>query len=257
MSCATAPVFWQRQRRMPLSVMRFLRLRLEEALRDPEKRDLLVWLMIVGSPKQREAYPDGIPEVELIAQSRRILEALGHADPENSWKACLEQFPDTARLGATGWLPGLLWESHVSEVSLRSGVILLALTGQPVDARYRLACAVSLFNMALFHECHDALESLWLNTSGPLKQGLQGLILLAAGFYHQQHHDAPGMLALWRDGLPMLESFNGRLKTPWGSVDFKTSLGTAQGRYDWLQAEDDAVDLERLWEMPRPEWSYT
>lgn len=257
MSCATAPVFWQRQRRLPLSVMRFLRVRLEEALRNPGRRSLLVWLMVLGAPKQREVFPEGIPEPELLAQAKRILEALGIPDPEAAWKACLEEFPDTARLGPSGWLPGLLWEEQASELSLRSGVILLALTGQPEDERYRLSCAVSLFNMALFHECHDALEDLWLNAHGALKQGLQGLILLTAGFYHQQHHDASGMVTLWRDAISMLEPFSGQLRTPWGRVDFEASLETARSRFEWLKLEEETTHLDQLWGMPRPEWSYT
>lgn len=255
MSCATIPVFWQRQHRLPLPVMRFVRVRLEEALREPSRRSLLVWPTILGAPRLRQQYAEGIPESELLAQSRSMLSAFGISDPLVAWREALEHHPDTAGAGPTGWLPGTVWGSLASDVSLRCGVILVALTSLPEDERYRLACAVALFNMALFHECHDALESMWLNASGPLKEGLQGLILMSAGFYHQQHHDAAGMLALWRDGMPMLDRFGGRLETPWGTVDFRESLATTFGRLDWLLAEDDEADLGRLWEMSRPEWS--
>ena len=257
MSCATDPIFWQRQRRLPLPVMRFLRSLLDEALGDPAQRSLLVWPTILGAPRLRETHPEGIPEEELLAQSRRMLEAFGILDPLEAWQESLLRFPHIAQQGPGGWLPGPLWEALAPELSLRSGVILVARTGQPEDDRYRLSCAVALFNMALFHECHDALEALWLGSSGGLKEGLQGLILMSAGFYHQQHHDAAGMLALWRDGLPMLGRFGERLETPWGTVDFRESLATASGRLDWLMAEDDEADLDRLWEMPRPEWSLT
>jgi len=257
MSCATDPIFWQRQRRLPLPVMRFLRSMLDEALREPAQRSLLVWPTILGAPRLRELHPEGIPEAELLAQSRRMLEAFGIHDPEQAWQEAQRANLHIARQGPSGWLPGPLWESLASELSLRSGVILVALTGQPEDARYRLACGVALFNMALFHECHDALEALWLASNGGLKEGLQGLILMSAGFYHQQHHDAAGMLALWRDGLPMLERIGLQLDTPWGTVDFRESLVTASGRLDWLMAEDDEANLDKLWEMPRPEWSLT
>ena len=257
MSCATDPIFWQRQRRLPLPMTRFLRALLEEALREPSQRGLLVWPTILGAPRLRKLHPEGIPETELLAQSRRMLEAFGVQDPALAFREALQCHPQIAIQGATGWLPDATWEALASELSLRSGVMLVALTGQPEDERYRLSCGVALFNMALFHECHDALEALWLGASGDLKEGLQGLILMSAGFYHQQHHDAAGMLALWRDGLPMLERFGPRLETPWGTVDFRDSLTTALSRLDWLMSEDDGVNLEKLWGMPRPEWSLT
>jgi len=254
-SCATDPIFWQRQRRLPLPAMRFLRSLLDEALKDPGHRSQLVWPTVLGAPRLRALYPEGLPEAELFQQARRMLEALGVQDPQNAWEEIRSLHPSVARKGAEGWLPGELWEGVATELSLRSGVILVALTGQPEDERYRLSCAVTLFNMALFHECHDALEALWLGSSGELKEGLQGLILMSAGFYHQQHHDAAGMMALWKDGLPLLGRRGTRLVTPWGTVDFRESLDTATGRLDWLLNEDDEADLERLWEMPRPEWS--
>lgn len=205
MSCATVPVFWQRQNRLPLPTMRFFRTRLDAALDDPLQRGQLVWPMILGSPRQRDLHPDGVPEAELIAQAARILNALGINDPRRVWAEHLERCPDTA----------------------------------------------------LFHETHDALEAPWLNAEGALKEGLQGLILLTAGFYHQQHHDAAGMQALWRDGLSKLEPFEGRLRTPGGTVGFDDCLESVRARYDWLTTGVDHSDLGRLWEMPRPEWSLT
>lgn len=257
MSCATVPVFWQRQNRLPLPTMRFFRMRLDAALDDPLQRGQLVWPMILGSPRQRDLHPDGVPEAELIVQAARILNALGINDPRRVWAEHLERCPDTARQGDTGWLPGETWEAFAPEVSLRAGVTLVALTGASAGVRYRMECAVALFNMALFHETHDALEAPWLNAEGALKEGLQGLILLTAGFYHQQHHDAAGMQALWRDGLSKLEPFEGRLRTPGGTVGFDDCLESVRARYDWLTTGVDHSDLGRLWEMPRPEWSLT
>jgi hypothetical protein len=235
--------------------MRFIRTRLELALQDPPLRSLLIWPTVLGAPRLREQFPEGVPESELFRQSRQMLNAFGIPDPSVIWRETLEHHPDTACEGPGGWLPGEVWGELSQDVSLRCGVILVALTGQPEDERYRLACAVTLFNMALFHECHDALEPLWLNATGPLKDGLQGLILMSAGFYHQQHHDTGGMMALWRDGMPMLKRFGGRFETPWGILDFGESLATSSKRLDWLSSEDDAADLGKLWEMPRPEWS--
>ena len=130
----------------------------------------------------------------------------------------MERLPNTAEPGPTGWLPHRIWEPMSALVSLRTGVALLALIGQPEDARYPLACGVALFNCALFHECHDALEPLWVRAEGQLKTGLQGLILLAGGFHHMQLHNPGGMIGLWEDAAAALAPFAGSLATPWGTV---------------------------------------
>jgi len=254
MTCATAPAFWARQQRLPLPLQRFVRVRLETALNDPEERPLLVWPTILGAPRVREAHPEGIPEEVLLTQAGRMLAALGVTDPREAWRKALGGFPDTADKGATGWLPQRIWDPLSAQLSLRCGVILLALTGQPEDERYRLASGVTLFNSALFHESHDALESHWIQASGDLKKGLQGLILTAAGFYHQQNHDALGMISLWKDALAALEPFEGELLTPWGTVDFSESLEAMEQRIAWLRALDTDAEPDGLWDLPRPEW---
>ena len=254
MTCATAPAFWSRQQRLPLPLQRFVRVRLETALGDPGERPLLVWPTILGSPRVREAHPEGIPEGELLAQGGRMLATLGVTDPEAAWRKALGGFPDTADKGARGWLPQRIWNPLSSQISLRCGVILLALTGQPEDERYRLASGITLFNAALFHETHDALEGYWTEASGELRKGLQGLILTAAGFYHQQNHDALGMISLWKDALEALEPFGGMLSTPWGTVDFSESLDSMAQRIAWVRNLDTDAALDGLWDLPRPEW---
>jgi len=255
MSCATAPAFWARQQRLPLPLQRFVRGRLEAALLDPLDRSLFVWPMILGAPRLRESQPEGISEAELLGQAGRMLAALGVTEPAMAWRKNLQAFPDTADKGAQGWVPQRIWEPLSAPLSLRCGVVLLALTGQPEDERYRLASGVTLFNSALFHESHDALEGLWAGASGDLKTGLQGLIFAAAGFYHQQHHDAIGMISLWKDALATLAPFEGKLCTPWGSLDFTASLDSMEERIAWLRGLETEADLDGLWEMPRPEWT--
>ena len=254
MSCATAPVFWARQQRLPLPLQRFVTARLEASLRDPGERSLLVWPTVLGAPRMRELHPGGIPEGELLAQAGRMLSALGESDPERAWRRALEAFPDTADRGTTGWVPQRIWDPLAATISLHCGVILLALTGQPVDARYRLASSVTLFNSALFREAQEALEGLWEQAEDDLKRGLQGLIFLAAGFYRQQHHDALGMTTLWRDALAALASFEGELATPWGNVDFADSLESAERRMEWLRALDAGAEMDGIWNLARPEW---
>lgn len=255
MSPATPPAFWAPQPRLPWPVNRFLRVRLEAALAEPARRTLLVWPTILGAPAQREACPEGLPEERLLALAARMVVAVGTRGPSEAWARDRAAFPDAAAPGPTGWVPHPLWAPWSSPVSLRCGVALLALTGQPEDEHYLLASAVALFNHALFHECHDALELLWRRSEGAMKQGLQGLILLACGYYHQQHHNAAGMRSIWKGGIPHLRPFDGTLTTPWGSLSFSGSLAMAKRRLAWL--EDKDADWAQFWETPSPEWEFT
>ncbi|MAG94269.1 MAG: hypothetical protein CMJ48_11025 [Planctomycetaceae bacterium] len=43
---------------------------------------------------------------------------------------------------------------------------------------------VSLFNQQEFLDCHEVLEELWIETAGPEKLFLQGLIQAAVALYH-------------------------------------------------------------------------
>ena len=256
MTCATAPAHWAPQARLPHPVMRFLRVRLERALEEPAARLHLVWPMVLGSPRLREVHPEGMPLEILLREGGRTLAALGCHDPERAWREALEAFPDTADRAPGGWLPHRLWEPLAEPVSLRCGVMLLALTGQPLDDRYRLAASATLFNTALFHEAHDALEPLWNEAAGETRDGLQGLILMTAGFFHQQVANGPGMLALWPEAQELLESLEGILKTPWGRIGFEGALQAMNQRLAWLRDQEPGTDQAPLWTLPRPEWEW-
>jgi hypothetical protein len=193
-----------------------------------------------------------VPGPVLLARAGSMLEALGLTDPEAAWAEAMRRLPNTAEPGPDGWLPHRIWEPLSALVSLRLGVALLALLGQPEEARYGLACGVALFNAALFHECHDALEPLWREAVPPLKTGLQGLILLAGGFHHLQLHNAGGMISLWGDALPALDRRGGALATPWGSVAFQAATAAAAERMAWLDRYDGDMALDPLWAMARP-----
>lgn len=258
MSCAPlAPVFWQRQPKLPLPVLKFMGARLEAALRAPADRALLVWPMVLGAPRLREAHPDGVPEPELLAAAASTLEVLGQRDPAAAFARAMELLPNTADRGSRGWVPHRIWDPLAPLVSLRLGVALLALLGQPEDARYPLACGTALFNSALFHECHAALEPLWLRAADGLKEGLQALILLAGGFHHMQVHNAGGMISLWEDALPGFERLGGRVATPWGTVRCAGAAAAAAERMAWLERYDGAMELDPLWALARPTWELT
>ncbi len=251
------PAFWQPQPRLPLEIRRFLQVRVEAALEDSARRTVLVWPAILGAPVQREAHPEGIPGPELMALAARMVRAVGPLDPMEAWAGDLQRFPDTAEAGLGGWMPAALWRPRAPLVSLRSGVALLALTGRPEDERYLLSSAVELFNLCLFHECHEALERLWRRSEGSLKEGLQGLILLACGFHHQQILNTAGMQGVWKAGIPRLLRFPGVLDTPWGRVGYAGSLAMAMRRLDGLKTESADQVQAQFWEMPSPEWEIT
>ena len=244
--------FWQRQPVLPLPIQRFLRKRIEAALHDPAQRRCLVWPTILGAPRLRELHPEGVPEPELFAHAAKMLAALGIADPVSAWAEDLVAFPDTAERGATGWRPHPNWGAFGPLVSLRSGWQLAALTPLPLDGRYGLACGVSLFNHGLYHECHDALEPLWIEAQEPLKAALQGLILMTAGHHHLQLQNAKGMKAVWEESLARLAPFEGRVETPWGAVDFAEAARLTAARLALL---DEGPDWSALWQMDRPLWT--
>lgn len=254
MSCSdTKPLFWQRQPVLPLEVQRFLRARIEAALEAPRDRALLAWPAVLGAPKLRQEHPGGLPEALLLAHAARMLAAVGVPDPAAAWAEARARFPDTALEGPEGWLPGPGWGAFGPLASLRCGVALSALTGLPEDGAYLLHAAAALFDVALYHETHDALEVLWKEAGGPLRHGLQGLILMAAGYHHQQLHNAAGAAAVWEDSLERLGPLEGILATPWGCLDHRDALQFTEERLAYLGADPDA-DPEALWAMPVPRW---
>ena len=253
MSCGPlAPVFWQRQPKLPLPVFKFMGARIHAALASPRDRALLVWPMVLGAPKLREAHPEGVPEAELLAQAGRILKGMGILDAKAAWDEAMARFPDTADRTDQGWVAQRAWAPLGPLVSLRLGVALIAMQGQPEDDRYHLSAGVALFNSALFHEAHDAFEPLWVEADGELKAGLQGLIVLAGGFHHQQLHNARGMISLWQDAARLLAGHPGVLRTPWGAVGFAAGLDSAAERLAWLNDYDGEMDLAPLWAYSRP-----
>lgn len=251
------PLFWQRQPVLPLDVQRFLRGRLEAALHDPGDRSLLVWPVVLGAPRLRAEHPGGLPEPLLLEHAARMLAAVGSGSPEEAWARALERFPDTAAAGPGGWRPGPDWGPLSPLVSLRCGVALSALTGLPGEEGYLLRAAVALFDLALYHETHDALEVLWQEATGELRQGLQGLILMTAGYHHQQLHNLAGAAAVWEEALARLEPFHGLLATPWGKVEHRDALQFTEERLAYLGApsgKGEDADPEALWSMPVPRW---
>ncbi|HYO79113.1 MAG TPA: DUF309 domain-containing protein [Thermoanaerobaculia bacterium] len=70
-----------------------------------------------------------------------------------------------------------------------------------------LAHGISLFNAHAFWDAHEAWEELWLAAENPHKQFLQGLIQLAAAYYHVQRGTFSGGVRLFDAALRRLEAF--------------------------------------------------
>lgn len=256
MSCGEGrPIFFQRQPALPLRVQKFLRTRLEAALEDPADRALLVWPTLLGAPKLRQEFPGGMPERMILSLAANMLHDLGQDDPEASWRDATGRFPDTAELGDTGFKPHRDWGSLGPLVSLRSGVALSALTELPVDGSYGLKAGLVFFNSALYHETHDALEALWTEAGGGLREGLQGLILMTAGYHHLQLHNLGGMKAVWRESIQRLAGTGGLLDTPWGRVDHRDAIRHTRDRMACIDSGTE--DFALLWAMPVPRWEFS
>jgi uncharacterized protein len=63
------------------------------------------------------------------------------------------------------------------------------------------------FNSAQFFEAHEHWEEVWLETLGPDKTFLQGLIQVAAAFHHYKRVNRRGAQRLLDAGLAKLEPF--------------------------------------------------
>jgi len=253
MSCLNErPIFFQRQPVLPLPVQRFLRTRLEAALKDPKDRALLVWPAVLGAPKLRQEYPGGLPPQVIFSHAAKMLQDMGNDDPESSWRDGIVRFPDTAEQGDTGFKPNRDWGSLGPLVSLRSGIALSALTELAMDETYALKAGLVLFNSALYHEAHDALEVIWKDAVGDLRRGLQGLILMTAGYHHLQLQNLNGMKAVWEESIQRLGEFGGLLDTPWGRVDHRDAIECTKERMAYINVGTE--DLKPLWAMPVPRW---
>jgi hypothetical protein len=82
--------------------------------------------------------------------------------------------------------------------------VVEAAHGRGVHARTGLERATEqaagLFGEGLFFEVHEVLEAVWLNEQGPVRDFLQGVIQVAAGFHHLENRNLSGALSLLRGG---------------------------------------------------------
>ncbi len=246
--------FWQRQPLLPIEIQRFLRKRFDLAIRKPEDRQHLVWALILGSPGIQKSFTDGIPTEEIYLQAAKMLASVDIQDPRKAWDQHQLLFSDTAINENKKWLPHPSWRPWAQMISLRSGWQLSSLTGIHPGSDYLFECGVSLFNNALFFECHDALEPLWLSAKHEEKSNLQLLILITAGFHHIQQHNAPGAQSVWKDALSRLKGQK-RVNLQSGNVDISEALCVLESIIPNLDSSLDGVfDWGKIWQQTKPLW---
>ncbi len=66
---------------------------------------------------------------------------------------------------------------------------------------------IRLFNEEEFFECHDALEELWSETTGPDRKFLQGLIQASIALFHFGNENFGGAKKLYLSARKNLELF--------------------------------------------------
>ena len=63
------------------------------------------------------------------------------------------------------------------------------------------------FNNRNFFDCHDTWEGLWMETRGPDRLFLHGLIQIAVAYYHVLNGNFSGGFNLFTKGIQKLQSY--------------------------------------------------
>jgi hypothetical protein len=93
----------------------------------------------------------------------------------------------------------------------RARAAIRALEREPVAPRAgdlddALRVAALMFDAGLGFEAHEVLEPCWAESSGALRETLQGLIQVAVGYQHAANGNGRGAYALLREGVERLEA---------------------------------------------------
>lgn len=75
------------------------------------------------------------------------------------------------------------------------------------ERRPILLRGIEQFNEGYFFEAHETWEELWLPSPWPVRQFLQGVIQIAAGFVHLMRHEYPGTIRLLDAAIEKLAAF--------------------------------------------------
>ncbi len=75
------------------------------------------------------------------------------------------------------------------------------------DGVAAMRTGAALFNGGLFFECHEYLETIWRAAPAAEKGFYQGIILIAAGFYHYEKGNSNGARTKFAQGIQKLQPY--------------------------------------------------
>ncbi len=113
----------------------------------------------------------------------------------------------------------------------------------------RLLHFIELFNEKYFFEAHEALEPLWLETEGDLKDFYKGLIQCAVAFVHLQRNNFRGAKKLYRTSIGYLHRYapdEGRLDMEKLLHEFETFFAT------WVKNAEESGQSINIEEVSTP-----
>ena len=74
-----------------------------------------------------------------------------------------------------------------------------------IDERFKKG--IELFNQEQFYECHEVLEELWLESTGPYRDLYKGVIQAAVALYHLKRGNLNGAKALLQTSTGYLTKY--------------------------------------------------
>jgi uncharacterized protein len=131
-------------------------------------------------------------EDEKVLRGPEALEALRW-----SWRDAIELYPEFRDFWAYVVQRAERYWAVVGELMQRHGRAKGGLEGA-------VERGVLVFNAGLFFEYHELLEDHWRTETGDRKRFLQGLIQVAVGLHHWEHHNYRGATLLLREGAERL-----------------------------------------------------
>jgi predicted metal-dependent hydrolase len=103
----------------------------------------------------------------------------------------------------------------------------------------RLANAIASFNRGEWYACHDGFEALWMETAGPMRPVLQGILQVAVAHLHLERGNRRGAMILLGEGVGRLQRCD-----PQGlGLDLSLLRQRAVRRLQALQGDGDPAAL--------------
>ncbi|MEZ4521432.1 MAG: DUF309 domain-containing protein [Thermomicrobiales bacterium] len=66
---------------------------------------------------------------------------------------------------------------------------------------------IRLFNAGEYYECHESLETIWLDERGPIRYLYQGILQIGVGFHHLGNENFRGARLLLENGIAKIDCF--------------------------------------------------